>query len=81
MHSRKSTSTRERFSGFKDALKKNNIVFSSKNHLLNIDPDKQNFLKLIETYLTENPKIDGILSGSMSPIALETVLGYFSSIK
>jgi LacI family transcriptional regulator len=73
MHSRKSTSTRERFSGFKDALKKNNIVFSSKNHLLNIDPDKQNFLKLIETYLTENPKIDGIFCINDS-IALETML-------
>nr|WP_270218632.1 LacI family DNA-binding transcriptional regulator [Enterococcus lactis] len=73
MHGRKSTSTKERFNGFKDALKKNNISFSSKKYLLTIDPDKHDLSQLIETHLAENPEIDGIFCVNDS-IALELML-------
>lgn len=73
MHNRKSTSTKERFSGFKDALKKNSVNFSPKRNLLNIDPNDQNFFKLINDFLLKNPGIDGIFCINDS-IALELLL-------
>lgn len=73
MHGRKSTSTKERFNGFRDALKKNNIIFSSEKNLLSINQFDHNFSKTIDTFLTSNPETDGIFCINDS-IALEMML-------
>lgn len=73
MHSRKSTSAKERYNGFKDALKKNNISFSPKNNLININPYEADFSNLIDTFLLAHPDVDGIFCINDS-IALEMML-------
>lgn len=73
MHNRKSTSTKERLNGFKDALKKNNFSFSSKNNLINVNPYDPDFSDLIDDFLSDNPKVDGIFCINDS-IALEMMV-------
>ncbi|MSD84687.1 LacI family DNA-binding transcriptional regulator (plasmid) [Lactobacillus curvatus] len=73
LQTRKSTSAKERFTGFKDALKKNSIPFSANKNLLTIDLDEKNFPKLIDDFLLKNPETDGIFCINDS-IALELML-------
>jgi LacI family transcriptional regulator len=75
MHNQKSTSAKERLKGFKDALKKNNIVFVSHKHLLTLSLDEAHFPQNIASFLAENPTVDGIFSIN-DLIALQ-LLAYF----
>lgn len=73
VHNRKSTSTKERLNGFKDALKKNNIAFNENSNLLNLDIRSSLFEADLISFLERNPAADGIFSLNDS-IALEILL-------
>ena len=73
VHNRKSTSATERFNGFKDALKKNNIAFNETSNLLNLDVNSSSFEADLMDFLGRNPATDGIFSINDS-IALEILI-------
>ncbi|WP_251867508.1 LacI family DNA-binding transcriptional regulator [Enterococcus malodoratus] len=69
MHARRSSSGKERYNGFKDALKKNNIAFSKKKNVLIADIHTEDFPEAISKFINENP-VDGIFAINDS-IAME----------
>lgn len=62
MHKRKSPSSIERLNGFKDALKKNNIIFNHSTNLLKVDYDTSDLEAQIENHFNKYPMIDGIFA-------------------
>lgn len=56
------TSSRERLNGFKDAMKKNNLVFEDKKSILIVDTTENNWIDYFDEFLTDNPQIDGIFA-------------------
>lgn len=61
MYKRKSPSSKNRLAGFKDALKKNHLVFDSKKNLLTLSSEHNIKSKLVD-FLGQNPQIDGIFA-------------------
>lgn len=62
MHKRKSPSSMERLIGFKDALKKNNIIFDEKINLLKVDFDSSKFENQINSHFNDFFDIDGVFA-------------------
>ena len=63
LHRKTSSASRERLTGFKDALKKNNIRYNEKNNFLYLPEEKiDNKISVIKKYLENNPDIDGIFA-------------------
>lgn len=70
LHSRKSSSSIERYNGFKDALKKNSILFSKEKNVFITDIYKETFTDDIQEFLSKNTCVDGIFAINDS-IAME----------
>ncbi|MBC1644739.1 LacI family transcriptional regulator [Listeria welshimeri] len=62
MHSRQSSSAKERLKGFQDALKKNNIQMDPELSIFTIDLQKPDYQKNIATFVKKAKKIDGIFA-------------------
>lgn len=62
MHSRQSSSAKERLKGFQDALKKNNIQMDPELSIFTIDLQKPDYQKNIATFIQKAKKIDGIFA-------------------
>ncbi|MBF2464396.1 LacI family DNA-binding transcriptional regulator [Listeria welshimeri] len=62
MHSRQSSSAKERLKGFQDALKKNNIQMNPELSIFTIDLQKPDYQKNIATFVQKTKKIDGIFA-------------------
>ncbi|MBC1959451.1 LacI family transcriptional regulator [Listeria welshimeri] len=62
MHSRQSSSAKERLKGFQDALKKNNIQMDPELSIFTIDLQKPDYQKNIATFVQKAKKIDGIFA-------------------
>lgn len=72
MHKRKSSSAKERFKGFKDALKKNNLVFDTKKNQLLLD-SAEDYSDTLAGFLKQVPALDGIFAINDN-IAMELLL-------
>ncbi|MBL1226114.1 LacI family DNA-binding transcriptional regulator [Enterococcus sp. BWR-S5] len=72
MHKRASSSAKERFKGFKDALKKNNIVFDAKKNQLLLNSDNS-YSDTLTAFLNRVPEVDGIFAINDN-IAMELLL-------
>lgn len=73
MHKRTSSSAKERFKGFKDALKKSNISFSHESNVLTIDIKNNSFHTDVNAMLSSHKNIDGIFALN-DAIAMELLL-------
>lgn len=73
MDKRKSPSAKERYNGFKDALKKNSIVFDNKENVLITNVSSEEFNSILEDFLTNQPTTDGIFAVN-DFIALESLV-------
>lgn len=62
MHSRQSSSAKERLKGFQDALKKNNIQMDPELSIFTIDLQKPDYQKNIATFVQKAKKMDGIFA-------------------
>ncbi|MBC1946826.1 LacI family transcriptional regulator [Listeria welshimeri] len=62
MHSRQSSSAKERLKGFQDALKKNNIQMDPELSIFTMDLQKPDYQKNIATFVQKAKKIDGIFA-------------------
>lgn len=62
MHSRQSSSAKERLKGFQDALKKNNIQMNPELSIFTMDLQKPDYQKNIATFVQKAKKIDGIFA-------------------
>lgn len=62
MHSRQSSSAKERLKGFQDALKKNNIQMDPELSIFTMDLQKTDYQKNIATFVQKAKKIDGIFA-------------------
>ncbi|MBC1609869.1 LacI family transcriptional regulator [Listeria welshimeri] len=62
MHSRQSSSAKERLKGFQDALKKNNIQMDPELSIFTMDLQKPDYQKNIATFVKKAKKIDGIFA-------------------
>lgn len=62
MHSRQSSSAKERLKGFQDALKKNNIQMNPELSIFTMDLQKPDYQKNIDTFVQKAKKIDGIFA-------------------
>ncbi|MBC1363011.1 LacI family DNA-binding transcriptional regulator [Listeria welshimeri] len=62
MHSRQSSSAKERLKGFQDALKKNNIQMDPELSIFTMDLQKSDYQKNIATFVQKAKKIDGIFA-------------------
>ncbi|MBC1477468.1 LacI family transcriptional regulator [Listeria welshimeri] len=62
MHSRQSSSAKERLKGFQDALKKNNIQTDPELSIFTMDLQKSDYQKNIATFVQKAKKIDGIFA-------------------
>ncbi|MBC1619427.1 LacI family transcriptional regulator [Listeria welshimeri] len=62
MHSRQSSSAKERLKGFQDALKKNNIQMDPELSIFTIDLQKPDYQKNIAIFVQKAKKIDGIFA-------------------
>ena len=63
LHRKISSASQERLTGFKDALKKNNMRYNEKNNFLYLPAEKtDNKISVIKKYLENNPDIDGIFA-------------------
>ncbi|MBF2596712.1 LacI family DNA-binding transcriptional regulator [Listeria welshimeri] len=62
MHSRQSSSAKERLKGFQDALKKNNIQMDPELSIFTTDLQKPDYQKNIATFVQKAKKIDGIFA-------------------
>lgn len=60
--SRESTSAKERFSGFKDALKKNNLVYTEQQHVIRLGTDTDRYQEILSSFLKNNPHTDGVFA-------------------
>lgn len=69
-YNRRSTSSKERIKGFKDALKKNNIIFNSQQHELVMNKEASTFTELLKETFTLHPEIDAVFAVN-DTIALE----------
>ncbi|MFL2072885.1 LacI family DNA-binding transcriptional regulator [Marinilactibacillus psychrotolerans] len=61
-HHRKSTSRTERFKGFRDSLKENNIKFSSQSHYISLDFDSENCEHELIDFFNKYPSTDGVFA-------------------
>lgn len=73
MHKRTSSSAKERFKGFTDALKKSNIPFSHKSNVLTVDIKNNSFHTDVNAMLSSHKHIDGIFALN-DAIAMELLL-------
>ncbi|MBC1249713.1 LacI family transcriptional regulator [Listeria welshimeri] len=62
MHSKQSSSAKERLKGFQDALKKNNIQMDPEWSIFTMDLQKPDYQKNIATFVQKAKKIDGIFA-------------------
>ncbi|MBC6139990.1 LacI family transcriptional regulator [Listeria welshimeri] len=62
MHSRQSSSAKERLKGFQDALKKNNIQMDPELSIFTMDLQKPDYQKNIATFVKKAKKMDGIFA-------------------
>ncbi|MBF2455747.1 LacI family DNA-binding transcriptional regulator [Listeria welshimeri] len=62
MHSRQSSSAKERLKGFQDALKKNNIQMDPELSIFTMDLQKPDYQKNIATFVQKAKKMDGIFA-------------------
>ncbi|MBC2053004.1 LacI family transcriptional regulator [Listeria welshimeri] len=62
MHSRQSSSAKERLKGFQDALKKNNIQMDPELSIFTMDLQKPDYQKNSATFVKKAKKIDGIFA-------------------
>lgn len=62
MHSRQSSSAKERLKGFQDALTKNNIQMNPELSIFTMDLQKPDYQKNIATFVQKAKKIDGIFA-------------------
>ncbi|MBC2065995.1 LacI family transcriptional regulator [Listeria welshimeri] len=62
MHSRQSSSAKERLKGFQAALKKNNIQMDPELSIFTMDLQKPDYQKNIATFVQKAKKIDGIFA-------------------
>ncbi|MBC1449206.1 LacI family transcriptional regulator [Listeria welshimeri] len=62
MHSRQSSSAKERLKGFQDALKKNNIQMDPELSIFTMDLQKSDYQKNIATFVKKAKKIDSIFA-------------------
>ncbi|WP_087033820.1 LacI family DNA-binding transcriptional regulator [Trichococcus palustris] len=62
LHKKSSSSSKERFSGFKDALKKNNIDFSNEENTLFFHTNKQENKTLLKNFVNDHPDTDGLFT-------------------
>ncbi|MBC1348404.1 LacI family transcriptional regulator [Listeria welshimeri] len=62
MHSRQSSSAKERLKGFQDALKKNNIQMDPELSIFTMDLQKSDYQKNIATFVQKAKKMDGIFA-------------------
>lgn len=62
MYNRQSSSAKERFKGFKDALKKNNCSYQEKQNLLLTESNNSNFIKDLDVFLTKATNIDSFFA-------------------
>ncbi|MBC1339866.1 LacI family transcriptional regulator [Listeria welshimeri] len=62
IHSRQSSSAKERLKGFQDALKKNNIQMDPELSIFTMDLQKPDYQKNIATFVQKAKKIDGIFA-------------------
>ncbi|MBC2277760.1 LacI family transcriptional regulator [Listeria welshimeri] len=62
MHSRQSSSAKERLKGFQDALKKNNIQMDPELSIFTMDLQKPDYQKNIAAFVQKAKKIDGIFA-------------------
>ncbi|CUL86694.1 LacI family DNA-binding transcriptional regulator [Listeria monocytogenes] len=62
MHSRQSSSAKERLKGFQDALKKNNIRYNPDVSKFTVDLQIHNYQKSIITFVNEVTTMDGIFA-------------------
>ncbi|MBF2636089.1 LacI family DNA-binding transcriptional regulator [Listeria welshimeri] len=62
MHSRQSSSAKERLKGFQDALKKNNIQMDPELSIFTMDLQKPDYQKNIATFIQKAKKMDGIFA-------------------
>ena len=79
MHKRQSTPSRERLSGFQDALRVNNITYDKEKHLLIADTHQTNFSSIVQKFLETNNEIDGVFAIN-DAIAVE-LLSVFKNLK
>lgn len=61
-YDRESTSSKERKKGFKDALRKNNIVFNNQQHELVLNKNENTFTELLKQFFSINPKTNAIFA-------------------
>ncbi|MEO1769577.1 substrate-binding domain-containing protein [Candidatus Enterococcus ferrettii] len=73
MHKRKSPSAKERYNGFKDALKKNNFSFDTTQSVFITDVLSEQFNSELTAFLTANPDTDGLFAIN-DLIALELIV-------
>lgn len=73
IHNRRSTSSKERFNGFKDALKKNNLIYQQEKNIVTIDTDGSSITNQLASFLEREADIDGIFCVNDS-IALEIMM-------
>ncbi|EAE1273832.1 LacI family DNA-binding transcriptional regulator [Listeria seeligeri] len=61
-YDRESTSSTERKKGFRDALRKNNIIFNEQQHELVFNKEEITITKLLKQAFSINPEIDAIFA-------------------
>lgn len=62
MYDRASSSSKERFEGFRDALKKNNYLYQEKKNLFLIETDNKNIERSLKTFLSHAGSTDGFFA-------------------
>lgn len=61
MYDRQSSSAKERFKGYKDALKKNNISYNESSHLL-LSGLEENFTENLQAFLERTDQVDSFFA-------------------
>ena len=64
LHSRLSSSSKNRLEGFKDALRKNNLIFDEQTSIISISSNDKNYQNSLNEYFIKNLKTDGIFATS-----------------
>lgn len=62
MYTQNSSSSTERFKGFKDTLKQAGILFDLEKNVIKFDHNSPSFSTYLKEFLAENPEVDGIFS-------------------
>lgn len=62
MYTQNSSSSIERFKGFKDALKQAGIPFDSEKNVVKFDHNSDSFSTRLKKFIKKNPDVDGIFS-------------------